>query len=1184
MRRLKELTEKERLDGQTSYLTFLPPMSDGFHTGYHTTPGVVTDHSKRPGEWLEALARNMRTNGQDVGYSIPDVLACEQQLRRLSRMEADEGRSSQQMTDYRAVLATLLLWDTWAHDETSPVLEAVCLSDGQTAFASSVAAALTPRRAPDGLWVFTLRSARDTEAAVSPIALLSHAMVIIPAANPGDLSAILPPCVRWYDRADGRFTDPCLTISQRDAFVLVSRLRILQQLKEQSRWQSPLQKADEQLICLLDRFAIDLLRIHGSWHKQLLTGDEQAVRSLRLRALAAATPHGILPIERQSVRPAAYDLSQNPLLAALTPAGAPACTAEEMTLYTFDGAAFACSCHETLLKPADQLTESGVLKRLSTELGLLEKHHTAWRAQTADALRNIRAASASGTGFVTAIAGWLEQWADELNAVPAAATCEITLEYPLPDCPVALRSLLGESLGLTDDAIIQNAFSDALLLWEGEPAYDDAFLASRCYVKGIGTAVPPLSPALCQWLMERFEAEGDDAAVFDPAFLCFEASGDQLTASFRLLRRAQGERPASAIAFRRSYRRHAQVRFETGSAVVMPATQRPGVTVWPNARFAPGLWKSYAVFTQHPGMFSTWVYGTKGWQQGKRYTNAASSWQTVCSDTYPAFTVFKRGELSFGALINDQPRRLLKREPAAAIAIDFGSISTTVMMRQDDKVQPASLPECMHRTLLAPGCGSDLMTSAFLPEDVLLPGGEREATFYSVMDMFTDEPERWNAVLEDGHIYYRSTLEALAQKNASALYYDLKWSDEPYAQRVMRLFLKQVMVQASLSARLWGSDSVSWRVSMPNAMPLHKQESYLELMRGLAREVAKETGLPLTPGCPAVLYATENQADGLYFLSRSEINARSGYLNLDIGGSTADLSLWLGGAKHASIETSLLMGCRQMLFLSLLERHANDLDHDFEGMDAGLEEAIHQVTAAFRAEGSTTRGQRKCMLLLDDLLASRAPAIRECMAKTRAAGRISYLESLLLWQIGFLFYLAGEVLERAWQDSYLRMMLPMRMELCIAGNGGQLVKAFDEEQQNRLCSFTLARLSSKHPLQILLPIQSRHPKQEVARGLLCSDESLHSTIQGIDRNNGTRPGEKSSGNLLLDYLPLFYHVFPQATNRLMPNAYDESSGGVAATARMELDTIYANELLRESGDDLASYVDCFHALKRLWNI
>lgn len=274
-----------------------------------------------------------------------------------------------------------------------------------------------------------------------------------------------------------------------------------------------------------------------------------------------------------------------------------------------------------------------------------------------------------------------------------------------------------------------------------------------------------------------------------------------------------------------------------------------------------------------------------------------------------------------------------------------------------------------------------------------------------------------------------------------------------------------------------------------------------------------------------------------------------------------------------------------MLFASLLERHAHELDHDFDGMDEELETAIHQVTAAFRVEGNTTRGQRKCMLLLDDLLATRAQSIRRCMAQSRAAGRISYLESLLLLQIGFLFYLAGEVLERAWHDSFMRMQMPPRMELCIAGNGGQLVKAFSEEQQTRLCSLALARLSADHPLQVLLPIQSRHPKQEVARGLLHDDSSLQSAIQGVDHFNGTKPDEKRAENLLLHYLPLFYHVFPQAAKRLMPKVFeDQGTVAIIATARMELDTIYENSILHQSNDDLAAYVACFTALKRLWNI
>ncbi|MDD5898570.1 MAG: hypothetical protein PUE14_08805 [Clostridia bacterium] len=1184
MRRRSDLPPKEELDRQTSYLTFLPHMGDGFHTGYHNVPGVVTDRNKRPGEWLESMARHMQTNGQDVGYSIPDVLACEQQLRRLSRLDGDRLSHNRQLTDYRAVLALLLLWDSWPRDESWPVLDTVCLSGGQGPFGAAVEAALAPGRAPDGLWVFILRSARDAEAAVYPLALLSSAMVLIPAADPGNLSEVLPPCVRWYDRMNGCFTEPCETISQRDAFVLVSRLRVLQQLKEQPEWQSPLLHADEHLVSLLDRFAQDLLNLHTGWKQRLSQGGADEVSLLRLLALGACSPQDVLPVEKQTLCPAQLPLLDNPLLSVLAPCGLPACPPDELTLYTLNGEAFACRAHDTLFKPAD-FRNRAVLERLQAEIGLLQRHDARWRHQTAQALRSLRQQCTERTGLLDSLLQWLQRWADELEAIPAAAVCELVLDCPTTGRPAVLRGLLDRAIGMTDEQLIQNVFSDALLLWEGEAAYDDGLLARRCTVEGLGTAVAPLSPALCQWLAQRFDEDGDSAPRLDPASFCFSVQEDHVVVSFSITRRAQEGGAPGAVTFRRSYRLRGDGRLEQGGATVLPAQQRPGVTVWPNARFAPGLWKSYAVFVEQPGLVSAWAYGSQGWHQGRRYAAGENGWQTVCVDLFPAFVVLRRGETTLGALINDTPRRLLKHEPPATAAIDFGSISTTVMLRQGDRVQPASLPECMHRTLMKPGRQSDLLAGAFLPRDVLLPGSTTESTFYSVMDMFTDQPEQWNTVLLDGHIYYQSTLNALAGKNASALYYDLKWSEEAYAQRVMRLFLKQVMVQASLCARLWGSGLISWRVSMPNALPLHRQESYLNLMRGLAREVAQETGLPLCEDCPPVLFATENQADGLYFLNRSEINAQSGYLNLDIGGSTADLSLWLGGAKHACMEASLLMGCRQMLFYSLLERHSDDFEHDFDGMDDELEAAIHQVTAVFRQEGSTTRGQRKCMLLLDDLLSSQAQAIRRCMAQCRDEGRVSYMECLLLWQIGFLFYLAGEMLQRAWQNEAWQPLLPSRMELCIAGNGGQLVKAFGEEQQTRLCSLTLARLSDGHPLQALLPIQSRHPKQEVARGLLAGDGRLQSAIQSERFAEGVRVDETPGENLLLTYLPLFGHVFPQAASRLMPNVFDnQPSGAIAATARMELDTIYANEAARDAGVDFSSYVRCLTALKRLWNL
>lgn len=1141
---------KEALDRQTAYLTFLPHMDEGFHTGYQTTPGVVSDHNRRPREWLESLARNMQTQGRDVGYSIPDVLAGEQQLRRLARLRPEEGLKHPQMVNHRAVLALLLLWDTWKTDDNWPKLELKCLSGDTTSFAASVSAALSPARAPEGVQVFTLRSAYEAQGDERPVALLSRMMAVVPAADPGDLGDVLPACVTWYDRHERRFLDPCGHISAPDCFLLVARLRILQRLYEEARWESPLLEADAHLGSILDHFAADLLETQQGKPED---------HELYLRVMAACTfaQTGALPVEMRTVTADDHPAQLNPLLSAFAPHELLAAPEDSCTFYTLDGVPFAAASTSWLLSSACMPNEKNVLAKLQRELDVLKQHDARWRRAAAQMLHTLHADVQLRTGLNPRVPVLLKRWAEELEQIPAQASREITLDYPLRECPNALLSLLNDLIGLEESSLLGDVFSDMLLLCGDTP-------------------VPPVSARLCQWLMNAGES-GESYAPF-LSDVQFEWQRDVINVSFRILRRSREGDGSSvnAVTFRRRYTLSDKA--ESGAAYA--PKEWPSVTVWPNVRLAPELWKQYFVFTHQPGLLSVYTPDQNGWTEGERYLSAENSWQTACTNRFPACICLKYGDLSAGALINDLPRRILKHEPAAAVAIDFGSISTTVMLRQGERVQPASLPENLHGTLLV-GSRPAALAECFLPPEALVPGSANEATYYSLMDMFSDEYERWTGVLRDGHIYYRTSLEAIVHKSAGALYYDLKWGEEEYAQRVTRLFLKQCMLQGALSARLWGSSSISWRVSMPNAMPLHKQEAYLELMRGLARELASETGLPLTQGVPPVLYATENQADGLYFLSRSEINARSGYLNLDIGGSTADLSLWLNEGRRATIECSLLMGCRQMLFDSLMNRHLDDFEQDFGACD--LTQNIRELANVWRAESTTLRGRRKCMLLMDDLLASHAQELRQAMANTRGNGRISYLESLLLFHVGFLFYLAGELLERARKHEEFSALLPEKMELCIAGNGGQLLKAFDEEQYTRLCSMTLARLDPSHPLKILLPIQSSHPKQEVARGLLFSDDQLQSSLSGSARWNGST--DEPSDNLVLSFLPLFYHVFPQAAQKLMPLAFeDNGTPALRGTAAIEMETIHVNSLLAFDGDDITRYVLCLDALKRLWRI
>lgn len=376
---------------------------------------------------------------------------------------------------------------------------------------------------------------------------------------------------------------------------------------------------------------------------------------------------------------------------------------------------------------------------------------------------------------------------------------------------------------------------------------------------------------------------------------------------------------------------------------------------------------------------------------------------------------------------------------------------------------------------------------------------------------------------------------------------------------------------------------------MPGALPPYRQEAYLEMVRGLAREVAKETGMPLSARFPAVLYALENQADGWYFLSRSEVDARGGYLNLDIGGSTADLSLWLGGKNHAAAESSLLLGCRQMLYTSFARGHGAEFAADFAQTPGSMAEAVAIIADRLDHPGSLGREAQKTMLLMDDFFAAYAPEIRQAMEEARAGGRVSYTECLLLFQFGFLFYLAGLMMERAWQEPELRPLMPVKLVVCIAGNGGQLMKTLSREQADGLCRMALEALSREHPTEALMPVQSDAPKREAALGLLYEDGDFQSTLQSRERWNGTFTASgQPEENRLTAYLLRFAKVFPQAANRLFGSvcSEDPARGGVrlAPSARMELETIWANERAKHPEDDFAAWVGSLTALKQLWKI
>jgi hypothetical protein len=136
----------------------------------------------------------------------------------------------------------------------------------------------------------------------------------------------------------------------------------------------------------------------------------------------------------------------------------------------------------------------------------------------------------------------------------------------------------------------------------------------------------------------------------------------------------------------------------------------------------------------------------------------------------------------------------------------------------------------------------------------------------------------------------------------------------------------------------------------------------------------------------------------------------------------------------------------------------------------------------------------------------------------------------------------------------------------------------------------LLALPAGHPLRVLLPVQSREPKLEVATGLLCDDGMLLSALRSVVKWNGTFPEKPVSErpNLIKHYLLAFIPMFPQAADRLLGDMYHtrtpDGSPALTPGAEMELTTIFENEVTLHPDDDLTAAVRSMATVRRLWRI
>lgn len=1226
----------------SSFVTYLPTLTEGNNLPLQPHAGFSLTDTADPNGWLLSAARNIDTDGTDVGYAIPDVMAGEQQIRRLIRLPHAEAMRHQEMRDWRAMLAVLLLWDSWEKDEYWPTLtlndylreQTDPAAEKPSAFRNALIRAISKARASQGICVFSLCRTTDLMMEVCPLAIVSPHSVIAPAANMQEklLKRLLPNNVTWYNREKNRFEDPTPYLKDLDRLRLVMQLRVLQEMNSNQKLNSTLYAGDHNhLVGLLDQFIQDLNDFRDSWRSGIKNGDRQALDQLyhRIAGVKGLYRDGREPyisaISRHTYELTIGRLIQNPLLRSLMPPD-PTPQADAMLVenlaarrvedtrhiyYTYNQIPFAREDGLYILEPMNDPREDEAIAGITMEMIMMRDYSSLWNAEFGHTLATLASQTSMRVGAIRDVTRQLLQWSRERLAVPVNVNHTITLRYPLEGEPETLQALMREFLGMQTLDTIYAVFAERLVLahcGDSQPPPFSQELATRQRVGGDEPAgqaqygVIPMSERMVTWLTDPHRPANASAPVFLPESVFLtrtdRSGGDYEVRAGYAVRRTV-ETPSAivenTVCFEKTfyYRSAEEPSENTRNDLIeeTPLSALPSVLVWPNVMLPPTQWHAYWLYaTQNTGL-TLWALQDHGWHSLAAYERAGTddARLTLCTAIFPRFVVLKRGGAMCGVLYNPARAEPLRADDAVVAAVDFGSTATAVMLQQGPHIFPALFERPLHGLLLHNGEAlPPLLYDEFLPMDALdaASQGEQPNVYSSAVDVFAQDPAQWRTPLIDGHIYFYPGSEPYTRKDTRFLYYNIKWGHEQYRKQCVYLFLKQCMIQTSLIARLHGAPTVAWRFSLPGALPDALSQEYTLCVSRLAVEVADFTGLALAAENP-VSFLSENEADGVFFLHEDMVDVRNGYINLDIGGTTSDVSLWLAAGETPVEEQSLELGSRSILFDSILV-HPQRLSEDFATCTGDMQADLTRFLALLPGIHNQPRKRDMAMFLLDHWISRYADLARAMLAQ-RPEAEPAYLTSLVALSVSFLFFLCGELLSRANLSPAHRAELHETLQVCFAGNGGRLYAFLNAGQRERVKHFSLlCRQTNDLPAK-LISVLSAQPKQEIAMGLLYSQQTH--TAEALQQQRAAvqaLPAEAETDHFMrfLRFFEQFAELFPAECRLLLSEAMVVENGKSTLTtdAYYLLKTAVNNQLARGSENLYAKYVNCFVDVKKAWRV
>lgn len=1007
-------------------------------------------------------------------------------------------------------------------------------------------------RGTDRAWIVSLvRNEHEEDEIRLPFAVLLPGRLPEAAFLTKAHHALIPAFCVWYRPEERVFEDPCPYLSEGDRSILTELFTRLRSL-------------------LKDPRSRELSAFLSDWHRDLMQSHpadrEDPQFEIRLKAACALVR---LPAWKKDLsRLSSFferSLGEDPLCACLSgedqPFPAAACAAPDDILYTFRGTPFARESSQRLLESPCLPGESALLSSLNAECEILshssDDYHEALIAGLTDLLA--RCPKAAPSARETA-----ERLLEKAKEPVEEQVTELT--WPWDTVSASVLTILNECLGKELGAAALHPFSDALALFpaRGGEIIGDALLSRMCVIgpkeeapsaaekaeekasgenafgenasgenafgenapgdiaRGESAEQPPESP--------RIPAD----AVLPPLSLPFASALCGLSEGRTLLqegfltfsRESGGIR--SVMTLEGAFTLKLVRLWREEEIVSLYTHDMPTLALWPALPLPKDLWHVYYVYAHLTEGFRFTVCAEDG---EIRDLEGGAPRCAGCFPAFPRCFALLKEDRCLGALPNLLPPPELPVSGDWTACLDFGSAASSVVFSAEDSrwpLQGAGLVRCLLR---CPSASEELLWREFMPAVPLapiLPGALRIFRNTPFASGSAESP----VPFRDGSIFLSASLRDVLEVPPEALYTDLKWNEEK--GRASGLYLHQLMLLCALQARCGGASSLGWRAAVPDEMAPGGREKLTEMLTELALRVSRESGLPLPPKAAPASFAPESSALGAYFRLCSPEETRGGFLLLDLGADTADISLFLRGRDAAVRSCQLPLGIHYMLLPSLLRRPAI-LTEDFSFLpDPVFQQNLASLRSVLENARTSAAHLRQARYALDAFIADYAETLHDALLQRMNGNAPGRTGALLLLHFSYLMMLTGLVLLQVAGDPGRNDFLPERMSLCLSGRGAGLIESLTPRVKTSLWKIlTMFRNPRVSSLSLLF---SAEKKLEIPVGLSCLSEVRSGLPQAapVPVTISVRPEE-----LLPEFLNRFRREFPAEAQLLFPHLYSQ---------------------------------------------